>query len=440
MIAKWKSFLNEGIWRVEAGKVSKKEAFFVRLVRTLVLAKKCFDANGCRMRASALTFYTLLSIVPVFAMVFGIAKGFGLEQMLHDMLTQQLQGQGDVMGRIIEFSDSLLENAKGGVIAGVGVVLLFWTVIKVLGHIESSFNAIWGIRTERSMSRKFSDYLAIMMVCPILFVTASSATVFVTGFITTIVAHVAVLGHVSGLIVASLKFLPYLVIWVLFSFMYIVMPNGRVNLASGVIGGVVAGTVYQVMQWVYIAFQIGVTKTNAIYGSFAALPLFLVWLQTSWLIVLFGAEIAYAHQNDAMHEYEPDCETASIHVKRRAVLLVLSELIRGFVKAEPAPDAAALSGRLSLPIRLVRQSLVSLVHAKLVSELSVSDDGKEHTYQPAEDVDTMTISSVFSRLEHDGTANIPRPQTETYQRIQKAYEEMLEKVREAGATRVRDLV
>jgi membrane protein len=197
--------------------------------------------------------------------------------------------------------------------------------------------------------------------------------------------------------------------------------------------------VYQVVQWVYIAFQIGVTKANAIYGSFAALPLFLVWLQTSWLIVLFGAEIAYAHQNDAMHEYEPDCETASVHLKRKAVLLVLAELVRSFVRAEVAPDAETLAARLSLPIRLVRRSLAALVHARLVAELAI-DDGKERAYQPAEDVDGMTFAHVFSRLEHDGTENIPLPQSATFVRIESAYEAMLAKVQDAGAARVRDLV
>ncbi|MGH7931184.1 MAG: YihY/virulence factor BrkB family protein, partial [Candidatus Binatia bacterium] len=172
-------FLKTDIWRLQANKLHPRRSFWITQLRICVLAVRRFVDDKCDLRASALTFYSLLSIVPVVAMAFAVAKGFGFEKILGEQLLAKLEGQEEVAERIIGFAQSLLENTKGGAIAGVGIVVLFWTVIKLLGNIEKSFNDIWGVKTARAMGRKLADYLSVTMVCPVLLIIASSATVLV---------------------------------------------------------------------------------------------------------------------------------------------------------------------------------------------------------------------------------------------------------------------
>jgi membrane protein len=375
-----------------------------------------FNEDKCQLRASALTYYSLLSIVPVVAMAFGIAKGFGFEKMLQKQLLEKLPAQQDVLMQVMGFANTLLENTKGGIVAGIGVIVLFWTVIKVLGNIEKSFNDIWGIKEARSLGRKFSDYLSIMLLCPILLITSSSITVFISTQITFITEKVALLGFFSPVIFFMLKFVPYCVIWVLFTFIYIFMPNGKVNFKSGIMAGIIAGTVYQVVQLIYIEFQVGVAKYNAIYGSFAALPLFLVWLQLSWLVILLGAEISFAHQNVDTYEFEPDCLTVSYSFKRLTSLRIAHLLIDNFSKGEKPLTATQISHALEMPIRLVRQLLYELVDSGIISETN-TQEYKQLAYQPAKDIKKLTIKHVVDAIEQRGTDAIPLLETKEVNKI-----------------------
>jgi membrane protein len=203
-----------------------------------------------------------------------------------------------------------------------------------------------------------------------------------------------------------LKLLPYCTIWIAFTFIFVFMPNTKVRFKSALIGGIVAGTIFQIVQWVYINFQIGVAKYGAIYGSFAALPLFLLWLQTSWLIVLFGAEVSFAHQNVETYEFEPDCLTVSHSFKTLLSLLVTRRLVQRFCDGEKPGDAAQLSHELEIPVRLVRQILYELSESGVLSEVRKVED-KELAYQPAIDVDKITVKFVIDRVEQRGSSGIP---------------------------------
>jgi len=210
MIQKMQRFLKQDIWRIRVGEAKGFRGKGIRLLRIFLLSFSQFSSDMCSLRASALTFYTLLSIVPVLAMSFGIAKGFGLDRLLREKLIEGMQGQQEVLNRVITFAETMLENTRGGLVAGVGVALLLWSVIQVLGNIESSFNDIWAIKKQRSLGRKFTDYLSMMLIAPILYIVASSATVFVTSQITLIMEKIAFLGPVAPFIIMSLKILPFL--------------------------------------------------------------------------------------------------------------------------------------------------------------------------------------------------------------------------------------
>jgi membrane protein len=409
-------FLKTDIWRIRSRDLTGQKGFWIRQLRIFLLAIRGFAEDKCQLRASALTFYSLLSIVPVAAMAFGIAKGFGFEKVLEKQLIEKLQGQEEVIERVIVFARSLLDNTKGGIVAGVGIVVLFWTVIKVLGHIESSFNDIWGIKKSRSLGRKFSDYLSIMLICPVLLITASSVTVFITSQVTLLVEKLSFLGPISDLIIVSLQILPYGVIWILFTFIYVYMPNTKVQLKSGLLAGIIAGTIYQVVQLIYINFQIGVTKYGAIYGSFAALPLFLIWLQVSWLIVLFGAEISFAEQNVETYEFEPDSLKVSQSFKTLLSLSITHSCVKKFQQAEVPSTADEISQQLEIPIRLVRQVLFELTEAHILSEVSL-DEGEKMGYQPAHHIEDLTVASVVEKLDRQGIDSIPVVESATSRKL-----------------------
>jgi membrane protein len=420
MIAKITNFLKKDIWRIRRKQHSKLKSLLIHELRVILIAFRRFSEDKCQLQASALTFFSLLSIVPVVAMAFGVAKGFGFEKMLETQIRDNFQQQQEIVDRVIEFAQQFLENTRGGVIAGIGVALLFWTVIKVLGNIERSFNDIWGIKKDRTMVRKFSDYMAIMMVCPILLILASSMTVFITSQIAMITEKIQVLGFFSPLIFMALKLLPYCVLWALFSFIYIIMPNTRVQFSAGFVGGVLAGTMYQLLQFIYIKFQIGASNFGAIYGSFAALPLFLVWLQMSWLVVLFGAEISFAHQNADTYEFEQDCLQVSHAYKRMLSVLVVKHIVKDFCLNKPPLAAPVISDTLDIPIRLLRQIVFDLVECKILSEVKLNGN-KDIAYQPACDPEILTIKYVVNALDKHGSEDIPIHDEEDIKSIREAF-------------------
>jgi membrane protein len=419
LISKFFAFIRIDIWRIRLDDLPFGKSFLIKQLRIIILAFRGYNEDRCLLRASSLTFYTLLSIVPVAAMFFGVAKGFGFERRLEDQLFERFPGQEEVLSQVIHFSNSLLEQTRGGLIAGIGLLVLFWSVLKVLGHIEMAFNDIWEIKKQRSWGRKFSDYLSIMLISPILVLMSGSATVFITTQVAQITQKVELLGVVSPLISFFLKFTPYVLIWALFTILYIIMPNTKVHFKAGLLGGVVAGTLYQIAQGAYISFQIGAAKYNAIYGSFAALPLFLMWVQISWWIVLFGAELSFASQSVHTYEYEPDCLKVSPGYKRLLTLQIAHLLIQNFANGEKPVTDSQISTRLEMPIRLVHNILYDLVESGLVSE-TITDQDKEIAYQPARDINTLTIQSVLEALEQSGTDTLPVAQTEGHQALSEA--------------------
>lgn len=410
------------LWRVHLGTLSRKKSFVIKQLRVIVLAFRGFDEDKCSLRASALTFYSLISIVPAAALAFGIAKGFGMQKLLERELVEKMRGQEEVVNYVITFANSWLEEAKGGIIAGIGIVTLFYFIIRLLGNIEKSFNDIWGIQHPRSLGRKLSDYLSVLLVAPILFIMASSLTVFVTTQITQITQKIDLLGPIGPLIIFSMKILPYCVIWLLFTFVYIFMPNTKVRFRSGLLGGIIAGTLFVIVQWIYITFQVGVSKYGAIYGSFAVLPLFMIWLQVSWIIVLFGAEIAFADQNVETYEFEPDSLHVSHSFKRLVALRITHLCVRNFTRGEPPLSAEDICHSLEIPIRLTNQVLYDLVQCRILSE-TVGEDERDPLYQPARAVDMLSIGYVVKSFDDIGTDDLPLVRSGATNRISESMKE-----------------
>ncbi len=412
-------FLRTDIWRIRLDKTTGWRRFLIRYLRVFLVALQKFINDRCPLRASSLTFFSLLSVVPVLAMVFAIAKGFGLQNRLEKLIIEQLAGQEEVVTRLVEFSRNLLENTSGGIIAGVGAVFLIWSIISVLGSAEDSFNHIWEIRQSRPISRKITDYLAITLISPLLFIMASSATVLVIARINQLMEAFGFLGYISPLITLIVRIIPYVLIWMLFSFVLIFLPNTRVRLSSGILAGVIAGTIFVMVQAAYIYFQIGVARYNAIYGSFAALPLFLVWLQLSWYIVLFGVEISYAHQNEKSFEFAPDIRRISHSYKRLLSLQIMHHIVKNFSQGNPPLSGWQISEDLEIPIRLTHDILAQLEAASLLNVIPLPDY-KQSIYQPARSTSDISISFVIESLENRGEDTIPVARNESFTSLSRA--------------------
>jgi membrane protein len=266
------------------------------------------------------------------------------------------------------------------------------------------------------MVRKLTDYLSVMMICPVLLIIASSVTVLITTQVSLMVERLSFLGYLADALILLLKILPYGVIWLVFTSIYVFMPNTKVQMKSALWGGVLAGTIYQFVQLAYISFQIGVSNYGAIYGSFAALPLFLVWLQLSWLILLLGAEISFAHQNVATYEFEQDCLAVNHSFRRTMAVLVAARCAKNFAHGERPLTAEDISRELDAPIRLVRSVLSELTEARLLSEVCSGRYG-DVAYQPACDIHQLTVAGVIERLDRQGIPALPINESPEVQKL-----------------------
>ena len=405
MLEKIRNFIRNEIWNPQFHELSKRHSFLIRQVRIIILAFKGFLEDRVSMRASALTFYTLLSVVPVVAMGFGVAKGFGYQNKMQEFIISNFKGQEEVLNWIIGMSMNILDGVQGGLLAGIGMVVLIWSVMQVLTNIENSFNAIWQVRKPRNFFRKFSDYLSIVLLAPILIIVSSSLMVYITTRVETAVEGVEMIKHIAPFVEFLFSLLPYVLIWLLFTLIYMVMPNTKVNFKYALLAGILAGSAFQFIQWGYIHFQIGVSKYSALYGTFAALPLFLVWLQLSWLIVLLGAEISFAYQNVDNYEFEAESLNLSIHNKRLLALLIMHHIVKNFEFGATPLTSSEFSKELGIPVRLVRELLFELTQANIVVE-TITDSPREKGYQPSIDINKITIQFVVEKLEATGSDQI----------------------------------
>ncbi|WP_236685550.1 YihY/virulence factor BrkB family protein [Geobacter pickeringii] len=352
-ITRFVATLSEGEVPESFGPVRRR--LFTSLQFAMIVCRGFF-ADQCLLRASALTFSTLLSIVPLFALAFAVLKGFGVQNTLEPfILSQVAAGSHEIVERIVTY----INNTKVGSLGAVGLAALLVTAVTLLGNIEEAFNAIWGVRETRPLHRKFSDYLSVLISGPLLLFAALSVTTtlqsqrFVQWLIRT--------SYLGDLLVPLFHLVPYLSIWLALVFLYMFIPNTKVRFPSAVVGGMIAGTLWQGAQWGYIHFQVGVGRYNAIYGTLAVLPVFMIWLYASWLIVLFGVEVVYAHQHLRTLRREVRVPSVSSAVRERLALALMLEIARAFFQDIPPRSAAGLAEFLDVPERIVREILDGLV-------------------------------------------------------------------------------
>ncbi len=417
------TYFTDTIFRRGAGEWRNPAVrWLVRQYKLLFYTARGLREHGTLVRSAALTFYTLMSLVPIAAVVFAVVKGFGLTDGLIDNLYALFPQNPEIIDYLVAFVEKALARTQGGLVAAVALLTLFWAVIRVFGSIESAFNNIWEVKAGRSIARQWSDYVAIVMVVPILWILAST----VGGYAGRLLGF-----HDSVLHTLLSRLASMVVIWVMFTVLYIAIPNARVRFASAMTAGIVAGTLFLLFQWGYVYLQRWMTSYNAIYGSFAALPLLLIWLQTSWEILLFGGELAFAYQN-----IERFCEEReSLHIshdqRRKVLLAVMLTVVERFREDGGAMPADEIRCRLELPTRILNDVLYQLVQAGQLLAVPQDDRGQQTAYVPARDIATMTVYGILEAVERTGQNIFDPAPTPSMVRIDRELERLKMLARES---------
>lgn len=370
--------------------------FLLKSLAVIVASLDRFIRDASTISASALTFYSTLSFIPVVALILAIARGFGAAKAFEDWLKEQTYTNPEVMEWVMNIANKALDNTQGGIIAGFGIVLLLWSVIRMLSSTELAMNRIWGVKRGRSLTKKFTDYMSILFIAPILVVLISSMNVFMMSNLQDYAMDEGFLSYASAALKAILALVPYVLVWFLFVFLYMFMPTTPVRFKYALVAGIIAGTIFQVVQWFYIKFQVGVSSYNAIYGGLAALPLLLVWLQLSWSIVLWGTELCYIMRN--RHFLYRDVNSTNRWVDDVEVTVRMLGLIsEQFKNGSGGPTLAEICKRLRMSSSKVRIILQELVDRKILVEVKEDDDV---SYFPAVDFHHLSLANIITRLSH----------------------------------------
>jgi len=392
------NFIQYDIWRITEHELSKSRRITYRFIKTLVLGTRGFIDQDLNVKASGLTYSILFAVIPTFAMIIAIAKGFGIEKLIRSSLEGTFIGQADLIPQVMQFVERYLETTQGGLFIGIGLAVLFYSVMNFFMQVEKAFNGIWQVKKSRSVVRQFSTYFSSLLVIPVLIVLSSGLSIFIN----TAIAQSFLYDVLSPFLRFGVKFTPYILNWIVFTVMYLVIPNTKVRFSNALIAGVIAGTAFQLFQFLYIHGQVYLSRYNVVYGSFAAIPLLLLWLQISCLIVLLGAEISYASQNIRNFEYESDVNTMSTRYKNFLTLFITYVVVKQLEDQKPPLSSTEISDNYRLPIRVVNQILMKLVDVSVFIEV-FNESSKSKTYQPAIDINQLTVNLLFNKLDNYGS-------------------------------------
>ena len=353
MLKKILLFFHEGLlWTIDVSQLGRLQRWGVHLLRRLWMAVELFVNRNLSSHASALTYSSILGAVPILAIIFAIARGFGFERLIEDKLMENVRFTPEMTQTLMDFVNSYLERAKGGVFIGVGLVMLFYTLFNLTSNIETAFNTIWKVSTSRNIYRRAVDYISVFFLLPIIIVITSGLQIFLAG-----------IGHflpgftfVSHGIELLVQCTPYLLAGLAFVMLYKMMPNTVVHWKACLVPGFFAGLAFQGVQWFYIHSQMWISSYNAIYGSFAAIPLFMLWMQISWTICLFGAQLSYANQMEADFAFEKRAPHLNRLAHDRVAVTILSELQSAFEESKVL-TAEKIAERARVPLSLVNSIL-----------------------------------------------------------------------------------
>ncbi|BDD03088.1 YihY/virulence factor BrkB family protein [Aureibacter tunicatorum] len=433
-------FFRRRMWMIDKSQMSWSHRFGIDSLQVLWIAIKSYIDDRSDLKASGLTYYTLLSIVPLFSLAFAIAKGFGYDQLLEKEIMIYFSGHEEIAIQVVAFARKMLDNTKGGPLAIFGAVVLLYSTMRLLYNIEETFADIWDLKKSRPLGRRFSDYMTILMIAPLLMILSGSITIYITSQIERVSSEHEWISYASPFLLFLIRLVPYAIVWMAFIVLYIIMPYTKVRLKPALIAGIVAGTMYQLVQWGLITFQVGVSRYNAIYGSFAALPLFLIWLQISWSIFMIGGQISYAVQNLKNFSFTKGKLDVSHNERHLLALLVMKDIVDCFKQGKHDAVVKSISQRLTIPMYYVFMTIEVLKKANLVHEVDDLGGKGNKGFVPAISTDKISVFYILEQMDKKGKDHISFPDTEEIKDMKDRMESIYQAMQNSkGNVTLRDL-
>lgn len=404
----------EALLAAPGSKPAESKSRLVRVGRIAIVFWRMFYSKPIQFGAALLTYYTLLGIVPSLVILLGIARGFSQENLVINALLERFISQREIVEQLIDYAKASLGTLTNGFFSAIGVVILLFSFIRILGGLESTFNEIWKVERARSPIRQFTDYLAMVLFSPLVFILATLLTFYVSAKIVGIGSPQSVTYTISPVLFLFYNCISFLLTAFLFTFLYMFMPNTRVYFKPALLAGLLASALYQIVQIIYLTLQTNLSAHSAILGTFAAIPLFLAWLRMSWVVLLMGSEVAFVLQNGHAFELISKRLKLTHHYKLILAIRIVHFYSEQFLSKKPPANTATVSDTLGLPHFLTMQIINLLLDAKLLCEVKKNDDTVG--YQMNSDPTALTITDVIEIVESQGY-EIALPRTKEYKEI-----------------------
>ena len=401
LVEDFKEFVTKDIWSFDFYQKGPLRRAIGNTVKVVVIAVRTFLDDKVMTKAAALTYSTLFAIVPILALIFAVARGFGFENIVTGLIQKGLAEDDETLTSVMQFIDGYMQYVSSGAFIGIGLLFLLFSVYSLADGIETNLNSIWHVKQNRGMGRKITDYFSLILLIPIGIICLSGMSVLTSKILSRMEGFLLLGGFVQFLIIA----LPYLVAGFILTGFYMFMPNTKVKFSHAIIPGFIAGILFQILQNLYFDGQLSLSSYNQIYGGFAALPLFLFWLNISWAIILFGCELAYVSQNNDSFNYFKEPDKISRRHEDFYCLMVMAYICKRFKKQLPALTRKELADELHIPLRYVVSSLDALNEAGLL-ETVLQNDEREPAYVPATDSQSITVVKVLSAINCTGYCDL----------------------------------
>lgn len=396
-----REFLTTDIWRIDDKAQKPAKRLGINFLKRVIITVEMFINHNLASYTAALTYSCILAAVPVLSIILAIARGFGFGNMIEDRLRSNVQMSPEIIDTVMNFIDSYLARTRGGIFVGVGLIILLYTVVMLTSNIETAFNTIWRVRSPRNIYRRITDYVSIFLILPILIVVTSGFSIFIV----TVTSQFADYVILSSTMEFMIKGAPVIISGLAFAILYKLMPNTHVKWRAVIAPGFIAGVLFQLVQYYYIHYQIMLSSYNAVYGSFAALPMFMLWLQISWYICLIGGQMCYANQCADEYSFAKDSQHLSRKDHDALALLLMKRICKRFEQGATPYTAHELSNDTNIPQSKVNGLLEELVAANMLSTI-VNETGTDTHYQPSQDINKMTVNWVIRQIDAHGRGKL----------------------------------
>ena len=384
-----REFIQYDLWRQPHIAIhTPKKRVWYRLLQTIIIVVRGFKDKALNVRANSLSFTLLFAFIPMTALVFAIGRGFGFEETIREQLAISFLVEANVIPTIMELVERYLETARDGLFLGIGLIILLWSVYAFFNNLEQSFNTIWNVKQTRSFGRRLTNYIMVLLLVPVLMVLSSGISI--------------ILNSSTIFTPEVLHWAPWIVASAVFTWILIAIPNTKVKLSSAIIPGILVGVLFQVFQTLSVYLVVLFTRMSVVWGAFSAIPLVLIWLHITCWLLLIGAELAFAIQNNEMFAYERDINSMSRRYKDYVMLYLLSTIIKRFEEGENPETMQEMATKNQLPIRLVGQLLSRLEETGIVYRIQ-SEQDIEPAFVPALDTKLITVEMVIGRISAQGS-------------------------------------